>query len=159
VTFDYDLLEVFDPVTETFAVLPTSDRRARYRHGAVSLPDGSALVIGGETGAAELVPDATVLRVSSDGRVERLADLSVPRTRVASAATRDGRVFLFGGESRAGIATTSAEVYSAAAGALPIADLPAPRYGHTVTRLLDGRLLIAGGENESEWLLPPLVYE
>jgi N-acetylneuraminic acid mutarotase len=158
---NYQFAEVFDPATETFSVFPAIDNRERGLHATAQLPDGSVLVLGGETEAT--VPRAMVVQFLADGggtsRV--LADLVRPRTLVEGAVSRDGRVFLFGGEAGPGnVTTATAEAYSAATGGATIADMPYPRVGHTTTRLLDGRFLIAGGEDADGRLVPAvLLYE
>jgi hypothetical protein len=157
----YEFAEVFDPTTETFAVVASVENRERGLHATAKLPDGSVLVLGGETEAT--VPRATVVQFLADGggtsRV--LADLVRPRTLVEGAVSRDGRVFLFGGEVGPGnVTTATAEAYSAATGGATIADMPQARVGHTTTRLLDGRFLIAGGEDGDGRLAPAvLLYE
>lgn len=158
---NYQFAEVFDPATEKFSVLASVDNRERGLHATGQLPDGSVLVLGGETEAT--VPRATVVQFLADGggtsRV--LADLVRPRTLVEGAVSRDGRVFLFGGEVGPGnVTTATAEAYSAATGGATIADMPQARVGHTTTRLLDGRFLIAGGEDADGRLVPAvLLYE
>jgi hypothetical protein len=155
----YQFAEVFDPATETFSVFAAVDNRERGLHATAQLPDGSVLVLGGETEAT--VPRATVVQFLPDGggtsRV--LADLVRPRTLVDGAVSRDGRVFLFGGEVGPGnVTTAAAEAYSAATGGATIADMPQARVGHTVTRLLDGRFLIAGGEDADGRLVPTVLF-
>jgi hypothetical protein len=145
---NYQFAEVFDPTTETFSVFASVDNRERGLHATAQLPDGSVLVLGGESEATE--PRASVVRFRSDGggTSQVLAGLVRPRTLVEGAVSRDGRVFLFGGEVGPGNLTTeTAEAYSAATGAATIADMPYPRVGHTTTLLPDGRFLIAGGED------------
>lgn len=155
----YQFAEVFDPATETFSVLASVDNRERGLHATAQLPDGSVLALGGETGAT--VPRATVVQFLADGggtsRV--LADLVRPRTLVEGAASRDGSVFLFGGEVGPGnVPTATAETYSAATGGATIADMPQARVGHTTTRLPDGRFLIAGGEDADGRLVPAVLF-
>jgi len=157
----YEFAEVFDPATETFSVFAAVDNRERGLHATAQLPDGSVLVMGGETEAT--APRATVVQFRGDGGGASLvlADLVRPRTLVEGAVSRDGRVFLFGGEVGPGnLTTATAEAYSAATGGATIADMPYARVGHTTTRLLDGRFLIAGGEDADGRLVPAvLLYE
>jgi len=157
----YQFAEVFDPATETFSVLAAVDNRERGLHATAQLPDGSVLVLGGETEATQ--PQAAVVQFRADGggTSQILANLVWPRTLVESAVSRDGRVFLFGGEIGPGNRTSdTAEAYSPATGGMPIANLPGPRVGHTTTWLTDGRFLIAGGEDADGGLAPSvLLYE
>jgi hypothetical protein len=157
----YELAEVFDPATETFSILAAVDNRERGLHTTAQLPDGSVLVLGGETEQTQLL--ASVLQFNGgNGATSRvLGNLLRPRSLVEGVLSRDGRVFLFGGEVGPGNATTeTAEAYSASTGSAPIASLPGPRVGHTTTRLPDGRFLIAGGEDAQGALVPGvLLYE
>jgi N-acetylneuraminic acid mutarotase len=156
----YQFAEIFDPATETFSVSAAVDNRERGLHATVQLPDGAVLVLGGETEATR--PVAWVTQFGGNGGTSQiLANLVQPRTLVEGAVSRDGRVFLFGGEIGPGNLTTdTAEAYSPATGGMPIASLPGPRVGHTTTRLTDGRFLIAGGEDaDGRFVRSVLFYE
>ncbi len=157
----YELAEVFDPATETFTVFAAVDNRERGLHSTAQLPDGSVLVLGGETEATEPLASVMLFRGDNGGTSQVLANLVRPRTLVDGAMSRDGRVFLFGGEVGPGNVTTdTAEAYSGAAGGAPIASMASPRVGHTTTLLPDGRFLIAGGEDGGGRLVPAaLLYE
>lgn len=150
---NYELAEIFDPRTEAFTAVGVVDNRERGLHATVTLPDGSVLMLGGETFdmralGAVLRFDGTTLASTS------LATLLRPRTLVEGVTSRDGRVFLFAGESGENPAPTeTAESYSVATGARTIASLPEARIGHTTTRLKDGRILIVGGEDRSGTLV------
>jgi hypothetical protein len=156
----YQFAEIFDPATETFSVFAAVDNRERGLHATAQLPDGTVLVLGGETEATR--PVAWVTQFGGNGGTSQiLANLVQPRTLVEGAVSRDGRVFLFGGEIGPGnLTTNTAEAYSAATGGMPIASLPGPRVGHTTTRLTDGRFLIAGGEDaDGRFVQSVLLYE
>jgi N-acetylneuraminic acid mutarotase len=157
----YELAEVFDPATETFSVFAAVDNRERGLHATAQLPDGSVLVLGGETEQTQLLASVLQLSGGNGGTSRVLGNLLRPRTLVEGVVSRDGRVFLFGGEVGPGNATTeTAEAYSASNGSAPIASLPGPRVGHTTTRLPDGRFLIAGGEDAQGALVADvLLYE
>jgi len=158
---NYEFAEVFDPATETFTVSAAVDNRERGLHATAQLPDGSVLVLGGETEATVSVASVVQFMGDSGGMSRVLADLLRPRTLVEGAVSRDGRVFLFGGEVGPGNVTTeTAEAYSPATGGAPIASMSHPRVGHTTTLLPGGRFLIAGGEGTDGRLVPTvLLYE
>jgi N-acetylneuraminic acid mutarotase len=156
----YQFAEIFDPATETFSVVAAVDNRERGLHATAQLPDGTVLVLGGETEATR--PVAWVTQFGGNGGTSQvLANLVQPRTLGEGALSRDGRVFLFGGEIGPGNVTTdTAEAFSPATGGMPIASLPGPRVGHTTTWLTDGRFLIAGGEDADGRFVPSvLLYE
>jgi hypothetical protein len=149
----YEIAEIFDPRNEAFTAVGAVDNRERGLHATVQLPDGSVLMLGGETYTTRALNavqrfDGTTYASSV------LANLLRPRTLVEGAVSRDGRVFLFGGEAGEDpVVTETAESYSAANGPVAIASLPEARSGHTVTRLKDGRFLIVGGENRAGGLI------
>jgi len=156
---NYQFAEVFDPATETFSVFAAVDNRERGLHATAQLPDGTVLVLGGETEATQPFSSVVQFRGDNGGTSQILANLVRPRTLVEAAVSRDGRVFLFGGEVGPGNLTTdTAEAYSPANGGMPIASLPGPRVGHTTTWLTDGRFLIAGGEDADGRLVPSVLF-
>ena len=126
------IAELFDPATETFVALPPMIT-ARSFHGAVVLPNGKVLVVGGGDASAELYDPLTrtfaATQPSGSPRDGRTAHL-LP----------SGRVFVAGGTTLApDIFDPVTETWSFA-GPLP-AQLPEMLWGTKP----DGRLVSAGG--------------
>jgi hypothetical protein len=141
--------ELFDPATEAFSPLPPM-LTARLNHGAVVLPNGKVLIVGGGDASAELYDPLTrtfaATQPSGSPRDGRTAHL-LP----------NGRVFVAGGSTLApDLFDPVTETWSFA-GALP-AQLPEMLWS---TRP-DGRLVSVGGLfpvdgiNATEFMFDPL---
>lgn len=143
------LAEIFDPVTEQFTPVPTA-LPMRALHAALTAPDGSVLVLGGEMQHPESddpVPTDSVLRYDpTRNQFGELPSLSVARSAPQAVMLPNGAALVFGGRSAEGVPMPQAERVDPDVGNAPIAMLPDPRLGHTATRLSDGRILIAGGD-------------
>lgn len=134
--------------------------QARYKHAAVALADGRALVVGGsdERDRQGKIPafeifDPKSLSFATAGRSV------VPRFKIGGAvvALDDGRVFIAGGEARA-------EIYDPATMVSVLAGPPLDgvRSFATASLLPDGRVVIAGGYEENSiavsrglWVVKP----
>lgn len=105
---------------------------------AATLADGSGIVIGGGTTAAERFDPAT-------GAWTTLAPIPVTRFGAVATLLSDGRVLVTGGSDGL-IATTSAYLYDPASdGWTTAAPMNVERAGHTATLLRDGTVLVTGG--------------
>jgi hypothetical protein len=119
--------------------------QARCRHGAVTLGDGSVLVVGGQDEAGHVL--ASVERyVAKEGRFEPGPPLAVARKDAAVTLLADGSVLVAGGDDDAGTPLASLELLRPGASRWDDAGyLQEPRYEATVTALPDGRALVVGG--------------
>jgi hypothetical protein len=142
--------ELFDPATETFAALPPMIT-PRQDHGAVVLPNGKVLIVGGGDASAEiydpLLKTFTATKPSGSPRDGRTAHL-LP----------NGRVFVAGGSTLApDLFDPVTETWSFA-GALSL-QLPETLWATKP----DGRLVSAGGLfpvdgiNSAESMFDPLA--
>lgn len=120
----------------------------RAAHAAVALPDGDALLIGGcvadscETGADSQTVDRFDL---AGGRLTRAGTLAAPRTTMAAAVLRDGRVLIAGGWVGPAV-SDSVELFDPNTGrSRALAPLAVPRADIARAVLPDGRVLLAGG--------------
>jgi hypothetical protein len=156
------LAEVFDPRTESFASVATPGLSSRALHAAVALPDGDVLILGGEhpAGTATL---ASVLRYRHEtGTFQPEASLLQPRRDPRAVLTGDGALLLFGGLGAADTALSTAEGYTLAQGARPLAAMNDGRFGHSAVLLRGpsaGKVMLVGGWRAG-WYNPTLaLYE
>ena len=126
------LAELFDPATETFTELPPMNA-ARQNHGAVVLPNGKVLIVGGGDASAELYDPLTKTFAATQPS-------SSPRDGRTAHLLPNGRVFVAGGSTFApDLFDPVTETWSFA-GALPT-QMP----GMLWATKPDGRLISAGG--------------
>ena len=118
----------------------------RYRHSAITLPDGRVLVVGGEDangvprGSAEVYDPAT-------GRFDLLPDsLSTPRAN-ARLVLFNNQVLIMGGHDRDRATLASVEVFDPASNQfMPLGkDMHTPREAFQVVAMDNGTLLVFGG--------------
>ena len=96
--------ELFDPDSETFSPVGTSDLTPRARHTATVLTDGALLITGG-VGADNETRDSAELWDYADGSLIPLPVMSVGRENHSAALLDDGRVLLSGGSVERGAQT------------------------------------------------------
>lgn len=120
----------------------------RAAHTATLLADGTVLVAGGcSVNGCELDARAGSTELYDPRSRSFRAGPRLSRWRVSHAAVRlpGGRVLVFGGWSRNGLART-AELYVPARRAfVPGGEMVTPRGGFSATLLRDGRVLVVGG--------------
>lgn len=136
--------ELLDPVTGTVEAGPDM-LQARVGHGAVALPDGRVLVIGGfgssgVVATTELFDPATTTFVAGPSLPAPWADPFV-------AVLVDGSVLVAGGYDGTASMTTSVRLDQGVAAVVPAGSLNASRSGHAGTLLPDGRVLLVGGRD------------
>ena len=143
----YSSAEVYDPASGTFSA--TGDMtRVRHKHGAVSLPDGRVLIVGGADkrdghgaySSVEIYNPAT-------GTFTASGDMNSPRYKLQDTVVllNNGMVLIAGGANRAEVFDPSTKSYSYASG-----DMGTPRLFATATRLRNGQVLITGGYNTEQ---------
>ncbi len=160
--------EIFDPVTETFALTAVPMRYVRDLHTATLLPNGRVLIAGGfttnaistgSTNTAEIYyPDTHVF-------LETTPMIS-SRSNHTAVMLPDGRVFAAGGYGTNSlgandVASDTAEIYiSTQARWIPAANMPAgcERAIHATVQLKDGRIMLIGGVNSSGVLTTSALY-
>lgn len=142
-------LSLWDAASRQWLPAP-SLQQARVHHSASLMPDGSVLIVGGESdprlSAARGEPVLASVEQYGSGRITLQAPLAVARAKHTATVLADGSVLVVGGFDDTGRAIAAAELWSSGTRSwrrLP--NLRTARHGHTATRLADGRVLIAGG--------------
>jgi hypothetical protein len=134
--------------TQTFT--PTGDLTTRRNgHRAISLNDGTILIVGGydvnqnSLAASELYSPSTETFAAT-------GSLNVARRNFGITLLDNGTVLITGGYDNSFNAVNSAEIYNPATAAFTlIGSMITARGDHTATRLGDGTVLIAGGFESS----------
>ncbi len=138
--------ELFDPTS--FLSSPASPLTvSRTDAGAVLLPDGKVLMIGGstgtQTGATQGPPVASVERFDPSAQTfEQVGSLLVQRRCVSATLLGNGKILVLG-SSAMGVPSASAEIYDPVTNtSMQIPDMLTPRNCSIALRLLDGRVLV-----------------
>ena len=120
---------------------------ARGGHTATLLPDGTVLVVGGNTGEVDLSVLATAeLYLPGSGWIPT-GSMETPRNRHTTTLLPNGKVLVTGGFSAPfSEAVASAELYDPASGTWStIENMAVSRRDHTATLLPNGKVLVTGG--------------
>lgn len=131
-------------------------RERRWLHAALTLADGSVLIVGGEDDKGAL---ASIWRFDlATQRFVAQAPLTMARSVVRAVVTPEDEVLLCGGEQQADEALSSGVAWRGGSlRALP--DMTAPRAWHSLTRLADGRLLVLGGQHRTSFVAGGMLYD
>ena len=149
-----DALEVFDPQTQEFSVLPNTMTTVRVQAVATRLADGRVLITGGSDALGAVLTSAEIFDPVTDSSTA-VASMGTGRVLHTATLLADGRVFVAGGAvgfdladplGSIGNVVASSEVYDPVADTwTPGPNFSNPRIGHGATLLPDGRVLVAGG--------------
>ncbi|MEW6073979.1 MAG: kelch repeat-containing protein [Planctomycetota bacterium] len=152
-----DTLEIYDPNTQGFALLPARLSHARSTHTATLLADGRVLLLGGYD-VTETVRNTGDIFDPATGAVTPIASMAQARTQHTATLLANGRVLVVGGSELFDLgdllgslaqSVKSAEVYDPAANAWsPAPDLPISEdgiVGHAASLLGNGQVLVSGG--------------
>jgi hypothetical protein len=145
--------EIYDPVAQSFSVVPNPLVNARHSLFAHLLPNGKVLLFGGMGGGimrtAELY-DPTTEIFTATGSMTTNRDKS---NGSRSMLLNNGEVFVMGGGT--------AERYSQLTGLFtPTSQNPAIiGVGFTISKLPDGKILVAGGRNGGGLTRAAEVYD
>jgi hypothetical protein len=136
--------EIYDPSTHRFTAGPNMTT-PRTGHGAVLLPNGNVLIIGGSDdkhglASAEIYDPMT-------NHFSAVASMQYGRIGRAAVLLQDGRVLVTGGNDEG-----AAELYDPQSGSWQVAaKMIEPRGKHAAVLLRDGRVLIVGGQINGAW--------
>ena len=138
-----DQVELFDPATSTFSLLPAMGL-ARNSHAAVALTDGRVLVAGGWSGSQ--VSASVEIFDPASGTFSALSDMTQPRAVPAAVRLADSRVMITGGQTAQLAPIATAELFDPVSQQFAqTGSMLAARVGHSAVVLADGRVLVAGG--------------
>jgi hypothetical protein len=140
-----NVAEIYYPNTKIF--VPTAPMiTARANHTATLMPDGTVIVLGGQSTSGTSLSAAEVY---SSTAVAWSSLAAMPTALAYHTATllQDGRLLVIGGSGALG-ASAGVYAYTPATNSwATLASLPQALYQHTATLLYDGRVLVAGGNN------------
>src|SRR6185369_6901532 len=129
--------ELYDPLSNSWTLLPGVMVEPRTGHTATNLLDGRILIAGGSNGTSALSSVETFSIVNE--RFGFAGVMDVARQHHAAAALLDGRVLLVGGSSADGMTLATTQVFNPETNAIEAGPaLNEAREGTTATTLLDG---------------------
>ncbi|NUZ07662.1 Ig-like domain-containing protein [Piscinibacter koreensis] len=138
--------EIFDPVTLTWSLGPTS-LTPRFAHRAIAVAGGGILVLGGGVGA-NTTAGVTMAELFDPVSSTWLPAGTMTRGRYAlptATRMRDGRVIVTAGGFDAADNITAEAWDPATRSWRPLANMSVARDGHAAVLLTNGKLLVTGG--------------
>ncbi len=148
--------EIFDPATGQWSSAGSMSQ-PRQGHSLVPLPNGAALVAGGDAGDDPF--QSVEIYDPSSGTWSATADMTDARERFAAVALEDGRVLAVGGGGTDG-RLASVELYDAASGTWSAAaEMSTPRLKPAAVVLQNGKVLVVGGLGAGQFLTSAEVYD
>ena len=149
--------EIYDSATGGFAGTGSTKVPHGPYHTATLLPDGTVLIVGGQT-HPDLCAHAEIYDPST-GTFRYTLGSGGCRDGHTATLLSDGTVLVAGG-SDGNSYLASAELYDPATETFEsTGDMAVSRSGHTATRLLDGRILIVGGGQNSTSPTSAEIYD
>ena len=144
--------ELFDPRTNTFT--PTGSMSTpRVSHTATLMPNGTVLIVGGQTNfAGTTLASCEIFDPALNNFSTPCANLAFGRAGHTSTLLHTGRVFIAGGYGTNSLFTVTTELYNFATNNWSSgAALITKRGFHTATQMGNQKLLITGGVNEKNF--------
>jgi N-acetylneuraminic acid mutarotase len=138
--------EVYDPVANTFTLLPVPMTTPRGGHTATLLPNGKVLLTGGFNNSAVSLDTAELYDPTTHTFTLLAATMTSHRAQHTATLLPNGELLLTGGSS-AHTNSNTAEVYDPVANTFTAltATMTTARSGHTATLLPSGLVLLTGG--------------
>ena len=150
-------LELYDPATQEFTLLPATMSHARSTHTATLLADGRVLLLGGYD-TSGTVRNTGDLFDPVAGTITAIAPMTVARTQHTATLQPNGKVFVAGGSKMFDLndlVSSLAQAVKSSAIFDPVAntwtagpDIPLGEdglIGHSATLLGNGQILVTGG--------------
>lgn len=137
--------EVYDPVTDTWTVLPVGEMGCGGKPGiAGAAVDGRFYAFGEYIGPCDVLINSTEVLDETEGRWLPRANMPTPRTHLAVAVI-DGKVYAVGGRTSDWNDSAANEVYDPVTDSWEVkASMPSPR-SDLVAVVVQGRLYAIGG--------------
>jgi hypothetical protein len=139
-----DSVEVYDPETRTFTLLPAPLKVARLMHTVVRIDQRRLLVYGGFTEDSDPAPPE-IYDVAGESTLLTAPEAGV-RGNHRAITLQDGGILIVGGEDYDQMPLATVLRFDPGSSTFaPYATLATPRSAMAINRLVDGRLFIAGG--------------
>lgn len=168
-TVTHDTAEIYDPINDSFVVIPARMTHGRQRHGAVKLDNGNVLLIGGVDNGGAIRNTMEVYDVTAGTFTATQVQLTIVRDRPTCLRQADGRILINGGSTYAFflipvlniIAVNSGETYSTQAGTNGSQGIIQPcgnrmsttRWWHSMTEIVaggaSGIIIALGGASDN----------
>jgi hypothetical protein len=138
-------VEIYDPATDTFTVLPGPMQVGRADHTSVRIDQRRVLIYGGFAANGQPAPPELYDPVSATSTLLAAPEPGL-RARHVAHTMIDGGVLILGGSDADDEPVSSILRFDPASSTFaPFASMATPRASFGVGRLVDSRLLIAGG--------------
>ena len=138
--------ELYSPSTGTWS--PTGAlRAARMSMTGTMLPNGKALIAGGQTAASDAMGSSELYNPATGG-FTLSGKLITPRSGHTATLLKNGLVLMAGGENVNGVSIANAELYNPSTGTYTsTGNMPSNRQEHVAVLLPTGLVLVSGGAN------------
>jgi N-acetylneuraminic acid mutarotase len=144
--------EIYDPVTQTWALMTNALNHLRYGHTATVLPSGKVLIAGG-AGINHTPLSSTEVYDSANGAWATTTPMTATRWHHTATLLPNGQVLVCGGLTNFSVPTSRsivAELYDPTTATWNITNSMASDHAyHTATLLPNGRVLVTGGSDRS----------
>lgn len=143
-----DSVEVFDPESQKFRVVSSTDFTPRAHHSATLLTDGRLLIAGGVSTAGEMLGTTQLWDPKMQVAVNSAAELHIPRQDHSANLLPDGTVLLWGGKASTGEPLKNGELFDPQSESFsPIETLPALATAPGETARLAGSIPANGDQD------------